>query len=70
MAAMSGWALPGAQKAELNRDEYSRPSFEDRATAWVALIGAGVVSPAQVAAAERLASPTGSPTAAILEVRP
>jgi HK97 family phage portal protein len=54
MAALSDWALPGSQKAELNRDEYSRPSFNERAEAWVALVGAGIVSVDEVRAAERL----------------
>lgn len=54
MSALSYWALPRGQAAELNRDEYSRPAFDDRAHAWVALIGAGVVSVEEVRAAERL----------------
>lgn len=71
MSAMSGWALPRPQKVELNRDEYSRPSFEVRADAWVKLIGAKVVTAEQVAAVERLSSSaTADPTAAILEVTP
>jgi HK97 family phage portal protein len=54
MAALSGWALPGPQKAELNRDEYSRPAFNERADAWVKLVAAGIVSVEEVRAAERL----------------
>jgi HK97 family phage portal protein len=63
MSALSGWALPSTQRAELNRDEYSRPSFETRAEAWVKLVGAGIVSVEEVRMAERL---TGqAPTAAL-----
>jgi HK97 family phage portal protein len=54
MAGLSGWALPSTQRAELNRDEYSRPSFNERAEAWVKLVAAGVVSVDEVRAAERL----------------
>jgi HK97 family phage portal protein len=54
MAALSDWALPGPQKAELNRDEYSRPSFNERAESWVKLVAAGIVSVDEVRAAERL----------------
>lgn len=63
MAPLSNWALPRGQSAELNRDEYSRPSFGERADAWEKLIGAGVMSPQEVRIAERL---TGeAPTAAL-----
>jgi hypothetical protein len=54
MGAISYWALPAGQKAELNRDEYSRPSFEQRAEAWVKLTGAGIVDVETVQRAERL----------------
>jgi HK97 family phage portal protein len=54
MAALSGWALPAGQTAELNRDEYSRPAFNERAGAWVKLVEAGIVSPEEVRIAERL----------------
>ncbi|HEY3484792.1 MAG TPA: phage portal protein [Ilumatobacteraceae bacterium] len=63
MSGLSAWALPSTQKAELNRDEYSRPSFEERADAWVKLVTAGIVSVEEVRMAERL---TGqAPTAAL-----
>jgi HK97 family phage portal protein len=55
MGALSYWALPSGQKAELNRDEYSRPSFEQRAQAWAKLIEARVVTPEEVRMAERFA---------------
>jgi phage portal protein BeeE len=54
MSAISNWALPRGQAAELNRDEYSRPSFNERADAWVKLKGAGLITEEQFRAAERL----------------
>jgi HK97 family phage portal protein len=54
MSALSFWALPRGQSVELNRDEYTRPSFEDRADAWVKLVAAGIVSTDEVRDAERL----------------
>lgn len=54
MSGLSNWALPRGQAVELNRDEYTRPSFEDRAEAWVKLVDAGIVSVEEVRAAERL----------------
>lgn len=55
MAALSFWSLPRGQAAELNRDEYTRPSFNERADAWVKLTQAGIVSVDEVRAAERFA---------------
>ena len=55
MSAMSNWALPRGQAVELNRDEYTRPAFNERADAWVKLKGAGLASLEQFQAAERLA---------------
>lgn len=54
MGAISYWALPAGQKAELNRDEYSRPAFDQRAEAWVKLVTAGIVDVETVQRAERL----------------
>jgi HK97 family phage portal protein len=54
MAGLSFWALPRGQSAELNRDEYTRPSFDDRADAWVKLVETGIVTVDEVRAAERL----------------
>lgn len=67
MSALSQWALPAGQSAELNRDEYSRPAFNDRAEAWVKLKDAGIVSVEEIRAAERLEgeSPTVTPTVAL-----
>lgn len=39
MAALSQWALPQGETLELNRDEYTRPGFGERVTAWAALHG-------------------------------
>jgi HK97 family phage portal protein len=55
MAALSFWALPRGQAAELNRDEYTRPAFNERAESWVKLKDAGIVSADEVRAAERFA---------------
>ena len=54
MSALSGWALPAPQRVELNRDEYSRPAFNERAEAWVKLVEAGIMSVDEVRRAERL----------------
>lgn len=54
MAALSGWALPRGQSVELNRDEYSRPAFGERAEAWEKLVGAGVLTAEEVRTMERL----------------
>ena len=64
MAALSDWALPSTQRAELNRDEYSRPTFELRAAAWVELVTAGIVRVDEVRTAERLQG--DAPAAAIV----
>jgi HK97 family phage portal protein len=63
MAALSWWALPSTQRAELNRDEYTRPAFAERAVAWVQLVNAGIMSREEVRMAERLMGP--APVAAI-----
>jgi HK97 family phage portal protein len=57
MAALSWWALPGTQRAELNRDEYTRPAFAERASAYVQLVNAGIMSVEEVRTAERLSGP-------------
>ncbi len=56
MSALSFWALPRGQAAELNRDEYSRPSFDVRAGAWEKFVTIGAVTPEQVARYERFQS--------------
>ena len=53
MSALSFWALPRGQAVELNRDEYTRPSFDQRADAWVKLVTAGIITADEARAAER-----------------
>lgn len=60
MTAFSNWSLPRGQAAELNRDEYTRPDFASRATAWVSLVGAGIVTVEEARAAERLTGPVSA----------
>lgn len=62
MHAISYWALPRGQAVELNHDEYSRPSFEQRADAWPKLIDAGVVTPQEVRMYERFQGETPEST--------
>ena len=57
MEALSNWALPRGQTAELNRDEYTRPAFSERAEAWVKLKTAGLVSVEEFRVAERFTGP-------------
>lgn len=57
MAGLSDWALPSTQRAELNRDEYTRPPFAERADAYVKLVAAGIMSADEVRTAERLNGP-------------
>jgi phage portal protein BeeE len=65
MAAMSGWALPRDQAVEINRDEYSRPSFTERADAWVKLKGADILTAEEIRTAERFRG--DAPTASTLD---
>jgi HK97 family phage portal protein len=53
MSALSGWALPRGQSAELNRDEYSRPTFKERAEAYEKLVTIGVLSSEEIRTMER-----------------
>jgi HK97 family phage portal protein len=53
MSALSGWALPRGQSAELNRDEYSRPAFKERAEAYEKLVTIGVLSIEEIRTMER-----------------
>ncbi len=72
MAALAGWALPRGQGVELNRDEYTRPPLKERADAYKTLIDAGVMTPDEVRAMERLHGPApqrpGSPATAALSL--
>ena len=61
MEAISNWALPSTQRVELNRDEYVRPSFNDRVNGWSALFnifdpvtGQRAISIDEIRTAERL----------------
>lgn len=57
MAALSYWALPSTQRAELNRDEYTRPPFNERVAAYAQLVAIGAMSVDEVRTAERLNGP-------------
>lgn len=69
MSALSNWALPRGQSAELNRDEYTRPALAERATAYATLHGIvdadglSALSAAEVRAMERF---HGEPSMAAL----
>jgi HK97 family phage portal protein len=54
MSALSGWVLPRGQSAELNRDEYSRPAFKERAEANAILFDRGVLTAEEWRTMERL----------------
>lgn len=53
MTALSQWALPHGQTAELNRDEYTRPDLESRAKAYKIFIDARVLAADEVRLMER-----------------
>ena len=57
MSGLSFWALPRGSNAELNRDEYTRPPFKERAEAWVKLIEVGAVRVDEFRTAERFTGP-------------
>jgi HK97 family phage portal protein len=65
MKALSYWALPAGQAAEINRDEYSRPDFAARSKAWLDLITAGVIGPEDVRKAERFQGEGVAPMTAL-----
>jgi len=67
MSGLSYWALPRGQCVELNRDEYTRPSFDQRADAWVKLVQAGIVEVDEVRAAERLPTRNVTPPAEVVD---
>lgn len=54
MKALSWWALPPGESAELNRDEYTRPSLLDRANAYQVLNSFGALSAEEARSMERL----------------
>lgn len=60
-AAISGWALPRGQRIEFNADEFTRPDFGERATAYSTLFnifdpqtGERAITVPEIRAAERL----------------
>lgn len=53
MAALSMWALPPNESAELNRDEYSRPALAERATAYEVLHRIAALSAEEIRVMER-----------------
>jgi HK97 family phage portal protein len=61
MSALSGWALPRGQQAELNRDEYSRPALKERAEANKILWEAGALTTQEWRTMERLLDPSDAP---------
>lgn len=65
MSALSGWALPRGQAIELNRDEYTRPAFNERALGYKTLWETGAISPEEIRAMERLSGPAPNPTPAV-----
>lgn len=54
MEALSGWALPRGQAAELNRDDYTRLPVDKRYAAYKIAIEAGFLGAEEVRAIERL----------------
>jgi HK97 family phage portal protein len=62
MSALSGWALPRGQSAELNRDEYSRAPLKERAEAYEKLVALGVLSPEEIRVMERFVDADTGPT--------
>ena len=63
MSALGGWALPRGQTVEANRDDYTRPDFNDRCAGYKILIELGVLSVEEVRAFERF---YGTPAAVAL----
>lgn len=66
MSSLSLWALPLGQTAELNRDEYSRPTFKERVEAYEKLAsivdaeGRSAISVDEIRAMERLRGPASA----------
>lgn len=63
MGAITQWALPAGQRAEVNRDEYVRPALDERATAYSTLFnihdpetGQRAITIPEIRAAERFDS--------------
>ena len=62
MSALSNWALPRGQAAELNRDEYSRPALKERVESYEKLKAMGVLSNEEIRVMERLVDSGNAPT--------
>jgi hypothetical protein len=65
MSALSNWALPRGQSAELNRDEYTRPGFLERAQGYKLLVEAGAIDGGDIRAMERYEGPAPTPAVAL-----
>jgi hypothetical protein len=53
MSALGNWALPAGQSVELNRDDYTRPTLQERTQSYEKLITSGVLTPDEVRSMER-----------------
>jgi HK97 family phage portal protein len=54
MSALSGWVVPRGSSIELNRDEYSRPPFNERVEGYKTMVEIGAMSVEEVRQMERL----------------
>jgi len=62
MSALSNWALPRGQSAELNRDEYTRPSLKERVESYEKLLAMGVLSREEIRVMERFVDAGAAPS--------
>ena len=62
MTALSNWALPRGQSAELNRDEYVRPPLKERVEAYEKLQAMGVLSREEIRVMERFVDAGAAPS--------
>jgi HK97 family phage portal protein len=65
MSALSNWALPRGQVLEANRDDYTRPDFNDRCQGYKILVEIGALTIEEVRVRERF---YGQATTAALAV--
>ena len=63
MSALGGWALPRGQTIEANRDDYTRPDFNDRCAGYKILFEIGAITTDEIRAMERF---YGAPAAVAL----
>ncbi len=66
MSALSGWALPHTQILEVNRDDYTRPDFNDRCAGYKTLVEIGVLTKDEVRVMERFYGQTTTSAAVAL----